>query len=154
MSDTTPRHAREEVLSVEIAAPPASVWAALTVPAALRAWMADEGAPLDIELEAVLGGRAVFRSHHAGPIEARGVVTALEPERRLAYTHRADISGLPDRPESYATLDFSLARVPGGTRLTLQLGGFATESIEKHLVFYWRTTLEVLRRWVERGAGA
>lgn len=154
MSDEREREARVVPLAIEIAAPPDRVWAALTDPEALGRWMADEHAPLEIELEPVVGGRAVFRRAHPEPIEARGVVTALAPMRRLAYTHLADISALPERPESYATLDFHLAPVAAGTRVTLRLCDAPTESIERHLVFYWRTTLEVLRRHVEARADA
>ncbi|MFO0683876.1 MAG: SRPBCC domain-containing protein [Sandaracinus sp.] len=154
MTDGLEGEARGVRLAIEIAAPPDRVWAALTDPEALRRWMADEHAPLEIELDPVVGGRAVFRRASPEPIEARGVVTALEPMRRLAYTHLADISALPERPESYATLVFRLAPIAAGTHVTLDLCDAPTESIEKHLVFYWRTTLEMLRRDVEPRAPA
>lgn len=142
-------------LEVDLAAPAERVWRALTVASEMQRWMGDEEMPIEVVLEPVLGGRAVFRATHEMPIEARGVVVALVPCERLAYTHLADISALPELAESYATLDFSLARIePRATRLTLHLVGAPTESIEKHLVLYWRASLEMLRRHVEAHDGA
>lgn len=39
--------------------------------------------------------------------------------------------------------------IEGDTDLTVTLTGFATESIFKHLDFYWRGTVGVLKRHVE-----
>ena len=37
------------------------------------------------------------------------------------------------------------------TELTLTLSNFTTETIYKHLNFYWNTTLEVLKNFIESG---
>lgn len=46
-------------------------------------------------------------------------------------------------------IEFSLQPVQDLTILTLTVSNFPTESIYKHLAFYWNVTLEVLKRKME-----
>ena len=90
---------------------------------------------------------------HAAVCEWRAFgrpVLAFEPPTVLRYSHLSSLSRLPDAPESYSVFEFRLAQRGGGTSLTVLLSGFPTESIRKHLEFYWRGTLGVLKRFVER----
>ena len=58
---------------------PEEVWAALTEPARLEEWFAN-----DVELEPVPGGRGVFRWDDGE--ERHALVEELEPERRFAFS--------------------------------------------------------------------
>jgi hypothetical protein len=40
------------------------------------------------------------------------------------------------------------------TSLTLTINNFPTETIYRHLDFYWRTTLVMLKKFTEEGAGS
>jgi uncharacterized protein YndB with AHSA1/START domain/predicted enzyme related to lactoylglutathione lyase len=71
---------REVRRSIEIAAPPAAVWATLTQARQIERWFA---AVDDVTLETTLGGRISFIDPALGRVE--GKVTALEPERRIAF---------------------------------------------------------------------
>lgn len=138
--------------SVEIVAAPSAVWAALTEPSAMAQWIGAPEMGLEVITDWSVGGSIVLRGSLHGPFEARGTVLRCEPPRRLAYTHLSSVSRLPDRPDSYSTLAFELTPADAGTTLTLAIEGFPTEAIFKHLQFYWRGTLGVLRTFVERGA--
>lgn len=62
-------------------------------------------------------------------------------------------AALTDEPASYSTFAFDLEPAPTGTSLTVRVSGFPTEAIEKHLVFYWRGTAQILKRYVEERGG-
>ena len=81
--------------------------------------------------------------------ENNGIVTKLESEKTLQYSHLSSISRLPDRPESYSLVEFRLQPMGDQTTLALTLSNFPTESIYKHLTFYWNVTLEVLKKVTE-----
>jgi uncharacterized protein YndB with AHSA1/START domain len=135
--------------SVVIAAPPERVWRALTEPALMKQWMGDPGMDVGIVADWVVGGAVVVSGFHHVRFENRGTVLAVEPGALLRYTQLSSISRLPDTPQNHSTLEFRLAPIAGGTQLALTISGFPTETIFKHLDFYWRVTLGILQKLVE-----
>lgn len=97
--------------SIEIAAPAAAVWEALTQAAAIERWF---DAIDDVTFEARPGGRVAFRDPAFGAVE--GSVTAWEPATRLAVEFRANWPRL---------LEYRLTPVAGGTRLDVVQRDFA-----------------------------
>lgn len=140
--------------TIEIDAAPAAVWQALTDASAIPRWMCEPGVDLEVVTDWTVGRPIVLRGHHHARFEDRGVVLQFDPPRRLVYTHLSSLSRLPDRPDSYSTLEFDLTPVAGRTALTLEIHGFPLETIYKHLQFYWRGTLPILRDFVERRGAA
>lgn len=135
--------------TVTIHAPTATVWAALTVPALMARWMAEE--PIEIITSWQVGQPILIRGQvHGLPFENSGTVLQCEPDQLLQYTHLSSLSRLPDRPESYTILEFRLTPGPESTTLTLKVWNFPTVAIYKHLVFYWPVALQVLKRLVEQ----
>lgn len=135
--------------SVTIDASVPIVWQALTEPAHMAAWMGEPEMKLEVLADWRVGGAVIVRGVHYGRFENRGTVLAFEPGQRLGYTHLSSISHLPDVPESYTHLDFRLKSAGEGTRLELTLAGFPTDTIYRHLAFYWSGTLELLKRYAE-----
>lgn len=140
------------VLTVDIDAPPAAVWRALTIPAVMTTWMADAEMRLEIETDWTVGGPIAQRGFHHVAFRNTGTVLRVEPERALAYTHLSSLSRLPDTPANHTVIEFALAPVDESTALTLTLRQFPTETIARHLEFYWRGTLGILKQAVE-GSG-
>lgn len=151
MSRAGPAPFPEATKTVGIRAAPATVWRALTDPAAMPRWMSDE--PLEVATDWAIGGPIVMRGLLHGRIrfENRGVVQAFEPERLLQYTHWNTLSAraMPDVPGNHAVLRFALSPEAGGTRLELQLRNMADEAVRGHLAFYWDTTLAILKEYCE-----
>lgn len=145
--------------SIRIAAQPKHVWHAIMDPKAGETWRNAHfttdwqiGAPIEIEAEI---GATRYRD--------KGRVLTVEPPMRLAYTYWSRVSGLPDLPQSYATITMTLAADGDETLLTVtqqvppspvRRGNgweIGAESGAKHVAFYWRMTLPRLKQAVEQG---
>jgi len=72
------------------------------------------------------------------------------PEQQLSYTHLSSLSRLPDEPDNYTRIDFYLMPNGAQTKLELTISNFPTESIQKHLEFYWRTTMVKIKKYAAR----
>lgn len=147
---TAPVHASNPIVNktVTINAPTATVWQMLTDPRLMQQWMAES--ELEILTDWTVGNPILIRGelHHL-PFENKGVVLQFVPEQLLQYTQLSSISALPDQPESYAVLTFQLTPTATQTALTVTVTNFPTETIYKHLAFYWTVVLEILKRKIE-----
>lgn len=135
--------------TVVIDAPREQVWAALTTPAQMAEWMGDSQMQLQITTDWVVGAPFTLRGILNGRFENTGAVLCFEPPAVLSYSHLSSHSRLPGTPESHSVLEFRLTPLERGTSLTLQVSGFPTQVIFKHLNFYWRGALGALKRHVE-----
>ncbi|TCD05926.1 hypothetical protein EZ449_15835 [Pedobacter frigidisoli] len=61
------------------------------------------------------------------------------------------MSGLSDETKHYSVITFLLHQAGKGTRLTLLLRNFPTESIYRHMNLYWKGTLVHLKAFIESG---
>jgi uncharacterized protein YndB with AHSA1/START domain len=105
-SERGPASAEQVSRSVDLDAPPAAVWDALTEEALLGEWLADE-----VEIEAEPGGEIVAR--YADGEERRGEVELVEEAERLAWSWWREGGAGPSRVE------LVLDAVADGTRLTV-----------------------------------
>ena len=143
--------------SIQIAATPDRVWQVLTDRDSGRVWRSAE---YETDWQP---GSAVAITAQIGPKRYRdkGTVLGMERPTRLTYEFLPRVSGLPDVPESYSVVSFELVPREGGTELTVthtvppspirkgknfEIG---PESGEKHVEFYWRSTLPLLRDLIE-----
>lgn len=139
--------------TITINAPPATVWAALTEPAIMQQWMAEE--EIEILTNWQIGQPMLIRGHlHRIKFENKGQVLQYQPERLLQYTHLSSLSRLPDEPASYTILAFRLAPSTAQTALTLTVWNFPTETIYKHLAFYWPVALAMAKKLIEKQGAA
>jgi uncharacterized protein YndB with AHSA1/START domain len=113
--------------TVEIAAPPARVWAALTTAEGLAAWFGDTA-----EIDLVPGGAAAMTWE--GGHSARMRVERVEEPVAFGFTWSAFGTGEEDPRRTY--VEFTLEPVAGGTRLTVVETGFAQLPDEIHKAAY------------------
>jgi uncharacterized protein YndB with AHSA1/START domain len=125
------------------------VWEMLTDPKMMSLWMGEPEMQIEIETNWKLNSPIIIRGYHHVRFENRGVVLEFEKDKRLCYTHLSSVSRLPDIPENYSKLLFTLKEGPTATELTVTVENFPTESIQKHLEFYWRGTLTRIKAVAE-----
>ena len=113
--------------TVEVAHPPAKVWAALTTAEGLGAWFGDRAA---IDLRP--GGSA--RMEWAGRYTVEMRVERVEEPRVFGFTW--GIYGLPAGDPRRTYVEFTLEPAGTGTRLTVVESGFAQLPEDAHLKAY------------------
>ncbi len=109
--------------TVELAHPPAKVWAALTTAEGLAAWFGNEAA---IDLRP--GGSAWMTWNEGHTAEMR--VERVEEPRVFGFTWH--IYGLPEGDPRRTYVEFTLEPDGAGTRLTVVESGFAQLADEAH----------------------
>lgn len=148
MKTSTPASIQRFTKTVQIDAPAAEVWQALTQPEIMQKWMSET--ELQIITNWQVGNPMTIHGKlHGVRFENKGTVLQFEPQQALAYSHLSSASRLPDQPESYTALEFQLAPQNDGTSLTFTARNFPTEVIYQHFAFYWNVTLEILKKLVE-----
>jgi len=138
--------------TVIINAPVHTVWDTLTQPNLMTQWMGGDTFQLNIQTSWQVNGPIIMTGFHHLPFENKGTVLQFEPGKVLSYSHLSSLSRLPDQPENYTVITFNLAPLQDQTSLTLTINNFPTETIYRHLDFYWRTTLMMLKKFTEEGA--
>ena len=118
--------------TVELAHPPAAVWAALTTAEGLAGWFGNEAA---IDLRP--GGAAWMRWTGEG-FTANMRVERVEEPKVFGFTWH--IYGLPDDDPRRTYVEFTLEPVAAGTRLTVVESGFAQLPDDAHRKSYGGNT--------------
>jgi uncharacterized protein YndB with AHSA1/START domain len=127
-------------------APPQRVFSALIEPAELARWWGPNGfSTPEIELDLRVGGRYRFAMQPPDGelFYLQGEFVELDPPNLVAYTFRWEDPD-PDDVETVAKL--TLREVEGGTELSLDQGGFATEARRDLHQEGWGDGFEKLRR--------
>lgn len=116
--------------------------------------MGDEEMGISVITDWKVGSPILIKGFHHTSFENRGSVLVFKAPGTLSYTHLSSLSRLPDDMENHAVLTFQLKQTDQYTQLTLQLENFATESIYRHLNFYWNGTLGRLKHCIETSLSA
>ena len=117
--------------TVEIAHPPAKVWAALTTAEGLSAWFGN-----DAKIDLRPGGSASMRWDSGNTAEMR--VERVEEGTVFAFTWH--IFGLPEDDPRRTYVEFTLEPADAGTRLTVVESGFAQLPEDAHNTAYGGNT--------------
>nr|AYW35125.1 ATPase [Actinomadura sp. XM-4-3] len=135
--------------TLDLAHPPARVWAALTTAEGLGGWFGSHAEVDDLRP----GGEARVRWDGQG--EFTLWIQVVEPPRRFAYTWA--IEGLPADDPRRTYVEFTLEPSGTGTRVTVVESGFA--QLPDHLggayesnVHGWRTELAELAGYLDAAA--
>jgi uncharacterized protein YndB with AHSA1/START domain len=147
--ETTDRMENEISKTILINAQPSEVWHALTNPEVMAKWMGEPEMDLKVHTDWKVDSPILITGFHHVKFENRGVVLACDKERRLSYSHLSSVSRLLDKPKNHSILEFVLTPMDKQTQLTLSIKNFPTESIFKHLAFYWKATVVTIKETVE-----
>lgn len=134
--------------SIIIESPPAAVWDALTNPGRMKQWMSEPDMNMEIFTDWKIGNSIAIKGFHHVKFENKGTILQFEPNRILKYDYLSSISRLPNRPENRTAIEFKLALLKNQTLLTVIASNFPTESIFKHVDFYWNGTIGILKEYL------
>jgi uncharacterized protein YndB with AHSA1/START domain len=141
--------------SIKIKASPEKVWEALTTPEIIKRWFFG----VDTEAEWRVGGPIVHRGEWKGkPYEDKGRILKLEPGQVLEHNHWSSMSGLPDTPDNYQDVTWTLSSKGSTTELTVSEDNLPSEEAKSQSDKGWEMTLGNLKRlletWFEKPAMA
>jgi uncharacterized protein YndB with AHSA1/START domain len=132
--------------TVTIDAPAERVWAAITTPELIKEWFFG----VDTEAEWRPGGTLVHRGTYQGqPYEDKGEILEIEPPTSLVHTHWSPAAGLPDQPEHYQRVTWSLRGRDAVTELTVSEQNLPSEEAKAISDQSWSMVLDNLRRLLE-----
>ena len=131
--------------TVIINAIPKTVWNTLTDFGIMKQWMGESEMNLEITTDWNVNSPIIVNGFHHAKFQNKGTVLKHEPNRILEYSHLSSLSRLEDKHENYSILRFELSRLKQQTALTLTIQNFPTETIYKHLCFYWRATVDKIK---------
>ncbi len=136
---------------IEIAAPPAKVWRALTDPEAIKQYFL--GAT--VETDWVPGSTITWSGDYNGrPYRDKGTVIEVRPSALLVVTHFSPLTGLPDVPDNYHTITYRLAEIGDSTRVSLSQDNNGSPDEVEHSRGNWQSMLGALKHFVENEESA
>lgn len=136
--------------TIFIKALPSIVWNTLTNPELMKQWMGEPEMELEIITDWKVGNAIIIKGFHHIQFENKGTVLQFEPNKFLQYNYLSSLSQLPDEPGNYSIIEFRLEPAEDHTALALTISNFPTETIFKHVDFYWRGTIEILKKLIEK----
>jgi uncharacterized protein YndB with AHSA1/START domain len=125
------------------------VWTTLTDLELMTQWLGDPEMKIEVQTDWKINSPIFIRGFHHVKFENKGIILHYDREKKLSYTHLSSVSRLADTQENYTTLEFALTPIDEQTQLTINIENFPTETIQKHLEFYWRTTIFNIKRKIE-----
>lgn len=134
------------IAQTEIAATPERVWAALTEPEHIAAYM--HGSRVTTTWE--VGSPITWDGEYDGrSYQDKGEVLTYDEPRVLSVTHYSPMMGQPDEPESYHTLVYTLTVSGDRTRLELTQDGCDSETQAARFSDNWQGMLDSLKAHIE-----
>ena len=133
--------------SIAIDAPIDDVWAAITTPDTIEKWFFGVRTESDWEV----GSSLVHRGEWQGkPYEDKGEIVRIDPPKLLVHTHWSDVSGTPDRAESYQEVTWALEEKGDGTQLTVSERNLPSDEAKQVSDQSWGMVLDNLKQLLER----
>ena len=133
--------------SITIAAPIEKVWEALTTPEIIKQWFFG----VDTATDWKVGSPLVHTGEYQGePYVDKGVIERFNPPRLLAHSHWSSGSGLPDAPEHYQHVTYTLSERGGGTELTMNEVNIPSKEMQTISEQSWAMALKSLKELLEK----
>jgi uncharacterized protein YndB with AHSA1/START domain len=124
-----------------------AVWQALITPEAIKQYMFGT----DVHSNWQVGNDITWSGEfHGRRYEDKGKILRFEPETTLAYTHFSAMSGQPDRPENYHTVEIRLSGNGDITGVALSQDNNPDEKSRMESEKNWNTILDGLKKYIER----
>lgn len=138
---------KDAVASVVVGAGPERVWKALTDPSDVKEYFLGT----DVTSTWQEGDPVTFAGEWKGKAyEDKGTVLESRPNELLRISHFSPLSGLPDIPENYHTVEYRLAPKDDGTEVTIIQGNNRSDSEAEESAKLWEMILGNLKEYLGR----
>jgi len=129
-----------------INAPVSKVWQSLINPEIIKQYLFNTEVVSDWKA----GSPITYRGEWQGkPFEDKGKIIKIEPEKLLMSTHWSPLSGVPDIPENYHTVTYTLTSRGDSTEVTITQDNNASEEEKEHSEQNWKTVLAGMKKLLE-----
>ncbi len=129
-----------------IHAPASKVWQALVNPEIIKQYLFNTNVISDWKE----GSPIFYRGEWQGKaFEDKGKILKIEPEKTLVSTHWSPLSGVPDTPENYHTVAYTLSDKGDSTQVTIAQDNNASEEEKEHSEQNWRAVLAGMKNLLE-----
>ena len=132
--------------SVEINAPVEKVWKAITNPNLIKKYMFGTEILSDWKEGGPISWKGIWKGRS---YEDKGMILKKVPLKTLVVTHFSPLSGLPDTPENYHTLIYSLTPSGNSTILKLSRDNNPDERSRDYSQKNWEEMLKNLKNTLE-----
>ncbi len=130
-----------------IHAPVSKVWQALVNPEIIKQYLFNTEVISDWKV----GSPITYKGEWEGKaFEDKGEILEIEPEKILKSTHWSPLAEVPDIPENYHTVTYTLSDRGDSTEVTITQDNNASEDEKAHSEKNWKTVLEGMKRLLER----
>lgn len=128
-----------------INAPIDKVWNALTNPAIVKQYFFGSHLVTDWNV----GNPIYFQGEWEGkPYQDKGIIQEYTPQQSLSFTYLSNWSGLPDIPENYLLVSYTVKPVHDHTELTITQTNYDEERA-RHSEENWASVVDGLKKLVE-----
>jgi uncharacterized protein YndB with AHSA1/START domain len=132
--------------ATEVDATPERVWAALTEPEQIAAYMGGSRVTTSWEVGAPITWEGEYEGR---AYQDKGEVLAYDRPRRLSVTHYSPLMGEADEPANYHTLVYTLSGSGDRTHLELTQDGCDSEEQAAQFGANWQGMLDGLKAHAE-----
>lgn len=128
-------------------APVEAVWDVLTNPEQIKLYLFGTKAISDWKE----GSPLLFTGEWEGKQYVdKGTILKFEKNRIFQYTYWSSFSPLPDAPENYSVLTFTVSPNGKSTDLSLEQKGFVDETAFNHSAENWESVMKTMKEIVEK----
>lgn len=122
------------------------VWDALTDPDKIKEYFMGT----EVKTDWKVGSPISFQGEYEGKnYMDKGTIMRNEKPKVLQYDYWSSFSGLPDTPDNYSVVTYTLEDMNGSTKVTATQEGFANPEAQKHADVSWDMVLKNLKKVCE-----
>ena len=134
--------------SIEVNAPAAKVWKALTDAAIVKQYFFGTNVKSDWKK----GGPIIWEGEWEGKTyQDTGKILDIDPGKYVKYNYWSSMSGTEDIPENYADISYTLSEKNNKTMLTITQGNIKSEESKTHSEQNWQSVFGKMKELVESG---
>ena len=131
---------------IDVTVKPEIVWQAITTPELIAKYLFGTKAVSDWKK----GSTILYKGEWQGKeYEDKGIITDLEPNKKLVTKYWSSMSAKDDRIENYDTVTYAIEPLKEGSRLTVTQDNCTTEAEAEKKAGDWDYVLQKLKETVE-----